>query len=183
MPAFANILLVGPMGAGKTSHGKWLARQLGQRFIDLDALIEQNTGASITDIFDKEGEAGFRKRESQTLAHVLSEHDQVLSTGGGAVLSEANRQLMRERGLIIHLHITPEQQLQRLANDRKRPLLQGSNRAERLQQLAEIRTPIYRACADISLDLSQVPMSRVRPLLLHAIQDRLNITESDHADH
>jgi len=181
MPAFANILLVGPMGAGKTSHGKWLARQLGQRFIDLDALIEQNTGASITDIFDKEGEAGFRKRESQTLAQVLSEHDQVLSTGGGAVLSEANRQLMRERGLIIHLHITPEQQLQRLANDRKRPLLQGSNRAERLQQLSDMRTPIYRSCAHVTLDLTRLSMSRVRPLLLKTVRDFLNPEDLPHA--
>lgn len=177
MSAFANILLVGPMGAGKTSHGKWLARQLGLRFVDLDALIEQNTGASITDIFDKEGEAGFRRRESQTLASVLADDKQVLSTGGGAVLSESNRLLMRDRGLVIHLHITPEQQLQRLANDRKRPLLQGSNRAERLQQLSDVRTPIYRACAHATLDLTRLSMSRVRPLLLKTVREYLNPEE------
>lgn len=183
MTASTSLILIGPMGAGKTSHGKWLARQLGRRFVDLDAYIENKTGAAITAIFDLEGESGFRQRESEALAEVLRDDNMVIATGGGAVLSAGNRERMKAAGLVIHLHIAPEQQLQRLANDRKRPLLQGSNRAERLQQLAEIRTPIYRACADISLDLSQVPMSRVRPLLLHAIQERLNTTESTHAAH
>lgn len=181
MNANAPIILIGPMGAGKTSHGKWLARQLGLRFVDLDAHIEHKTGAAITAIFDLEGEAGFRQRESDALAEVLCEDDIVIATGGGAVLSPNNRERMKARGLLIHLHIAPEQQLQRLANDRKRPLLQGSHRAERLQQLAEIRTPIYRACADITLDLSRIPMSRVRPLLLQSILDHQNKLEPRHA--
>ncbi|MFN5704161.1 MAG: shikimate kinase, partial [Gammaproteobacteria bacterium] len=94
-----------------------------------------------------------------------------IATGGGAVLNEDNRTLMRRRGLVVHLHIPPEQQLQRLANDRKRPLLQSEDRATRLQQLYEVRTPLYRDCADLSLDLSRMPMSRIRPHLLQAITE------------
>jgi len=167
----SNLILIGPMGVGKTTHGKWLARQLGKTFIDLDANIENRTGASIADIFELEGEAGFRRRESEALARALSEDGQVIATGGGAVLNEDNRTLMRQRGLVVHLHIPPEQQLQRLANDRKRPLLQSEDRAARLQQLFEVRTPLYRACADLSLDLSRMPMSRIRPHLLQAITE------------
>ena len=181
MNARSNLILIGPMGVGKTTHGKWLARQLGRSFIDLDAYIENRTGASIADIFELEGEAGFRRRESEALAAVLSEDDQVIATGGGAVLNADNRELMRQRGVVVHLHIPPEQQLQRLANDRKRPLLQGSDRAGRLQQLYEIRTPIYRSCADLTLDLSRMPMSRIRPHLLQAVTEYRNTLETPHA--
>lgn len=167
----SNLILIGPMGVGKTTHGKWLARQLEKTFIDLDAYIENRTGASIVDIFEMEGEAGFRRRESDALAAVLTDEDQVIATGGGAVLNEDNRRLMRRRGLVVHLHIPPEQQLQRLANDRKRPLLQHEDRAGRLQDLYVVRTPLYRDCADISLDLSRMPMSKIRPHLLQAITE------------
>lgn len=177
----SNLILIGPMGVGKTTHGKWLARQLGRAFVDLDAYIENRTGASIADIFELEGEAGFRRRESEALAAVLAGDGQVIATGGGAVLNEDNRRLMRQRGLVMHLHIPPEQQLQRLANDRKRPLLQGGDRASRLQELYEIRTPMYRACADLSLDLSRMPMSRIRPHLLQAITDYRSEMDTPHA--
>ncbi|WP_395770614.1 shikimate kinase [Arenimonas sp.] len=181
MNARSNLILIGPMGVGKTTHGKWLARQLGKAFVDLDADIENRTGASIADIFELEGEAGFRRRESEALARVLSEDGQVIATGGGAVLNEDNRTLMRQRGLVVHLHIPPEQQLQRLANDRKRPLLQSEDRAGRLQQLYEVRTPLYRGCANLSLDLSRMPMSRIRPHLLQAITEFRNTMEPPHA--
>lgn len=174
MNARSNLILIGPMGVGKTTHGKWLARQLAKTFIDLDAYIENRTGASVVDIFELEGEAGFRRRESEALAAVLANDDQIIATGGGAVLNEVNRDLMRQRGLVVHLHIPPEQQLQRLANDRKRPLLQGEDRAVRLQQLYEVRTPLYRNCADISLDLSRMPMSKIRPHILQAITEYRN---------
>ncbi|MFZ9347167.1 MAG: shikimate kinase [Arenimonas sp.] len=177
----SNLILIGPMGVGKTTHGKWLARQLGKSFVDLDADIEKRTGASIADIFELEGEAGFRRRESEALVRVLAEDDQVIATGGGSVLNEDNRTLMRQRGLVVHLHIPPEQQLQRLANDRKRPLLQGEDRASRLQQLYEIRTPLYRSCADLSLDLSRMPMSRIRPHLLQTITEYHTDGEPPHA--
>ncbi len=157
------------MGAGKTTNGKWLAKQLDKPFIDLDARIEQKSGATITQIFDVEGEAGFRLRETTALAEVLASDNQVVATGGGAVLSSQNRQLMKQRGIVIFLHIPPEIQLQRLLKDTKRPLMQTHNRAQRLQQLAEERTPIYRECADLQLDLSNIPLSKVRHRLLHLL--------------
>ena len=93
------------MGAGKTTNGKWLAKQLGKTFIDLDSLIEMNTGSSISLIFELEGEAGFRKRESSALAEVLATNNQVIATGGGAILSAENRALMQQRGIVVFLNI------------------------------------------------------------------------------
>ena len=165
----SNLILIGPMGAGKSTSGKWLAKKLGRPFIDLDFYIEQQTGTTISTIFELEGEAGFRQRESAALAEVLSHNNQVIATGGGAVLLEHNRLLMKQRGVVLYLHISPELQLQRLATDKKRPLLQTPDRAERLQSLSEIRTPIYRACADLTLDLSCLPISKIRPALLQLL--------------
>jgi shikimate kinase len=167
----SNIILIGPMGAGKTTNGKWLARQLGKKFIDMDAYIEQKTGTSITHIFELEGESGFRQREASALVELLALENQVIATGGGCILLEANRTLMQQCGLVVYMHIPPEMQLQRLLNDKKRPLLQTDDRAERLQQLATVRNPLYASCADITLDLSKMPISQIRPQLLHAIHD------------
>jgi shikimate kinase len=167
----SNIILIGPMGAGKTTNGKWLARQLGKKFIDMDAYIEQKTGTSITHIFELEGESGFRQREASALVELLVLENQVIATGGGCILLEANRTLMQQYGLVVYMHIPPEMQLQRLLNDKKRPLLQTDDRAERLQQLATVRNPLYVSCADITLDLSKMPISQIRPQLLHAIHD------------
>ena len=181
MEAMSNLILIGPMGAGKTTQGKWLARHLGMDFIDLDICIEQATGTDIVHIFETEGEAGFRKRESEALSAVLCRNNLVLSTGGGTVLAEANRTLLKQRGTVVYLHLPPEMQLQRLAADRKRPLLQTPDRAERLQELSEIRTPIYRRCADITLDLSRIPMSQVRHRILDAITEYRAEAQTRHA--
>jgi len=165
----SNIILIGSMGAGKTTNGKWLAKQLGKSFIDLDAQIEQKSGASISQIFDVVGEAGFRTRESTALAVALAQDNQVIATGGGAILSSANRELMKQRGIIIFLDIPPEIQLQRLLKDTKRPLMQTPDRAQLLQQLADERTPLYKECADLQLDLSSIPLSKVRHRLLELL--------------
>lgn len=157
------------MGAGKTTNGKWLAKQLGKSFIDLDALIEQITGASIPHIFELEGESGFRLRESKALAGVLANENQVIATGGGAVLSAENRALIKQNSIVVFFNIPPEMQLQRLLKDTNRPLMQTSDRALRLQQLAEYRTPLYLECADIQLDLSSIPLSKIRHNLLRLI--------------
>jgi len=144
-----SLFLIGPMGAGKTTVGRRVAAQLGLDFLDLDHEIEEHSGATITLIFELEGEAGFRKREAEALAEFSTKPGIVLSTGGGAVLAAENRQHLRERGYVVYLETTVEQQLKRLAHDRKRPLLAAPDRRERLIRLAAEREPLYRETADL----------------------------------
>ena len=149
-----NLVLVGPMGAGKTSIGKRLAEHFGLPFADADRQIEAQTGASVSMIFDCEGEAGFRARERALLAELLSGTGHVIATGGGAVLDPGNRQLLRERGFIVHLHADVQAQLKRLARDRTRPLLQRDDREAVLHRLAAERAPLYADVADLRYDTS-----------------------------
>lgn len=146
-----NLFFIGPMGAGKTTVGRHVAELLGMPFHDLDHEIEAHTGAAVSLVFDLEGEAGFRKRESATLAELAGGSGLVLSTGGGAVLSEANRGVLRERGFVIWLDATIDAQLARLARDRQRPLLHAPDRRARLEQLAAERNPLYAEIADLHI--------------------------------
>ncbi len=149
-----NLFLIGPMGAGKTSIGRRLAAQLGLRFLDLDLEFEARTGASITLTFEIEGEAGFRKRESELLGELVHERGIVLSTGGGAVLDVHNRELLRSNGFVVWLDTGVDTQLERLHADRQRPLLQGANRRENLLHMAERRNPLYAETADLRISAS-----------------------------
>lgn len=144
-----NLVLVGPMGAGKTSIGKRLAARLGLRFVDADQQLEVLTGAPVPLIFECEGEAGFRARETQLIRELMQGQGQLIATGGGAVLSEQNRQHLQARGFVVYLHVSVQQQLQRLSHDRSRPLLQGVDKRERLEAMAAARTPLYEAVADL----------------------------------
>ncbi len=144
-----NIFLIGPMGTGKTTIGRHLASALGMAFQDSDAEIQRRTGVDIPLIFELEGEAGFRKRERKVLAELSAREDLVLATGGGAVLDPDNRRRLATRGLVIYLHCSPEQQYQRTARDRGRPLLQDGDPRARLRELMEQRDPLYRQTADI----------------------------------
>lgn len=146
-----NLFFVGPMGAGKSTIGRRTAELLGLPFFDLDHEVEEHSGASIPLIFDVEGESGFRRRESAALADFAARTGIALATGGGAVLAEENRRCLRERGFVVFLETSIEEQLERLARDRKRPLLAAPDRRERLQQLAAIRDPLYREIADLTL--------------------------------
>lgn len=152
-----NLVLVGPMGAGKSSIGKRLARRFGLAFVDSDLAIEAHTGVRIAMIFEMEGEAGFRTREHAMLAELLAGRDQVISTGGGAVLDAGTRALMRTRGCVIHLQVGAGQQLERLARDRSRPLLARGDRAETLRALAAIRDPLYAEVRDLAFDTDGAP--------------------------
>jgi shikimate kinase len=144
-----NVYLIGPMGSGKTTIGRRLARRLGLRFHDCDHEIEARTGASVSLIFDVEGEQGFRKRETGMLQELTARQGVLVATGGGSVLSTANREMLRKRGLVVYLQTPVEQQLKRLQRDRSRPLLQSADRREKLQRLAEERNPLYEEVADI----------------------------------
>ncbi len=148
----SNLVLVGPMGAGKTCIGRGLAERFGLRLVDADREIERQAGTTINTIFELEGESGFRARERAMLANLLGGDGIVLSTGGGAVLDADNRRLMRERGFVVHLQVDVEQQLARLARDRSRPLLARGDREQVLHALAQERAPLYAEVADLSFD-------------------------------
>jgi len=144
-----RIILVGPMGAGKTTIGKLLASRLKLNFVDADKHIEEVTGADIPWIFDVEGEAGFRERETRAIDELTQREDVMLATGGGAVMREENRRLMMARGVVVYLYASVDQQVERTSRDRNRPLLQNDNPAETLRRLFEIRDPLYREVADL----------------------------------
>jgi shikimate kinase len=142
-----NIFLVGPMGAGKSSVGRQLAKALHCTFIDSDHVIEERTGVSIPLIFDIEGEEGFRQREEQIIDELTCQQGIVLATGGGAVLRETNRQHLHKRGTVIYLSATVEQLFERTRRDRNRPLLQTDNPRARIEELLTQRDPLYRQIA------------------------------------
>ncbi len=146
------------MGAGKSTVGRRLARALGMAFVDLDQVIETAAGASIPLLFEVEGEAGFRQRESRALDEVTQAGGTVLATGGGSILDPANRQLMLARGFVLYLEASIEMQLERLARDRSRPLLRTPDRSARLRELAIKRNPLYREIAELI-----IPADRVGP--------------------
>ena len=126
------LILIGMMGAGKTTVGRELARRRGMRFVDCDQEIVARTGVSIPTIFEIEGEAGFRRRESQVLAELSLESDIVVATGGGIVLAPANRELLAQRGVVIYLDVPPPILWERTRHDRNRPLLQVENPRRRI---------------------------------------------------
>jgi len=144
-----NVFLVGPMGAGKSTVGRHLARLLQKTFLDSDRELEERTGARISIIFELEGETGFRKRERAMLEELTARDDVVLATGGGAVLDADNRSLLRGRGFNVYLNAPLELLVQRTSRDRHRPLLQTEDRETRIKTLLEVRDPLYREVADM----------------------------------
>ncbi|MBM3386858.1 MAG: shikimate kinase [Betaproteobacteria bacterium] len=142
-----NIVFVGLPGSGKTTIGRHLSRRLGVPFLDSDHEIEQRLGCAIRDYFAREGEDAFRDVEQQVLDVLSQQPCAVLSTGGGAVLREANRRHLHERGHVIYLHSTPEDVYRRLRHDTVRPLLQVQDPLARLRELYAARDPLYRAVA------------------------------------
>ncbi|MGP5104476.1 shikimate kinase AroK [Psychrobacter celer] len=144
-----SVFLVGPMGAGKTTIGKLLAKQLGREFLDSDWYIESQTGADIAWIFAKEGEAGFRERETRAIDELTQKPQIVLATGGGAVMSAENRAFLHQRGIVVYLNAPVDVQMARTAKDKSRPLLQQPNPKQILQDLYSIRDPLYRQVAHI----------------------------------
>ncbi len=152
MKPSGSFFLVGPMGAGKSTIGRQLARILGLEFIDSDRNIETQTGVDIPLIFELEGEEGFRRREQDMIDRLTRRRGVVLATGGGAILSDTNRRHLAARGQVIYLHTSVEQQLKRTARDRNRPLLQTENPEAVLRELMAVRDPLYREIADLTID-------------------------------
>ena len=151
-----NIILIGPMGAGKTTIGRQIARIFSYDFYDSDREIEERTGASIPLIFDLEGEEGFRKREQNIIAELCTKNHIVLATGGGAVLKKENQNVLKRSGTIVYLSADVEDLLERTAKDKNRPLLQTDNPKSILKKILIDREPIYRELADIILTTNKL---------------------------
>ncbi|MGR9117281.1 MAG: shikimate kinase AroK [Gammaproteobacteria bacterium] len=147
-----NIYLIGLMGAGKTTIGRQLAKALKLPFYDSDKAIEEATGVDIPTIFEFEGEEGFRDREQKMIRQLTQMQGIVLATGGGAVLREESRKLLKENGFVVYLHCSVDRILERTKRDTQRPLLQTENPRARLEQLFAQREPLYLACADYIVD-------------------------------
>ena len=166
-----NIILVGPMGAGKTTIGKQLARQLGRDFYDSDREIEEHTGANIPLIFELEGEEGFRKREKNILIELTQKKEIVLATGGGVVLDPDNRTQLAKHGFVIYLSAPLTQLFNRTSKDRSRPLLQTENPRKKLEEIIAARDPLYREVADIIIETDDKPVRNVVKNLLLKIAE------------
>lgn len=151
-----NIILIGFMGCGKTSVGKRLSQTLECDFLDTDELIEEEQGCSISEIFEKKGEAAFRDMETECLRSLLSRKDEgfVLSVGGGLPIREVNRELLKELGDVILLRVTPDVVYKRLRNDKTRPLLQDKNPRGRIVDLMSARKGFYEDAATHVVEVS-----------------------------
>jgi shikimate kinase len=149
--ALPNIFLIGPMGSGKSAVGRQLAKMLRREFHDSDAVIEARTGVDIPLIFEKEGEAGFRRREREVIEALTALDDVVIATGGGAILDPGNRAALASRGLVVYLDASVEQQLERTRLSSHRPLLETPDPAARLAALMLERAPLYRELAALTV--------------------------------
>lgn len=167
-----NIILIGPMGVGKTTIGRHLAKQMHKRFVDSDHAIEERTGVAISLIFDIEGEQGFRDREEKMIAELVAKENIVLATGGGAVLREANRGKLRAGGTVVYLHASVDTQLRRTRNAKNRPLLQTENPRDRLESLMRVREPLYRETADIVVNADRQAAAQVAKIIIRKLQQQ-----------
>jgi shikimate kinase len=165
-----NLYLIGPMGAGKSTIGKSLARELKLEFFDADQEIEKRTGADISWIFDVEGEDGFRVRESKVIDDLTQMQGIVLATGGGAILEPDNRKHLSARGTVVYLSTTVEQQIERTLRDKRRPLLQTDDRAQTLKDLMGEREPLYQEIADMTVSTDQRTVKSVTQEVLRILE-------------
>lgn len=177
----ANLILIGPMGAGKTSIGRRLAERLGLRFVDADLSLESATGVSVNLIFELEGEAGFRERERQVLAELCGQRDQVIATGGGAVLDPINRAALARSGFVVYLRVDVDHQLERLQRDRSRPLLRAPDRRERLMTLAAVRGPLYEEIADLVFESDHASAGTAADQLVQLLKAHWRYGNAEHA--
>ncbi len=165
-----NVFLIGPMGSGKSAVGRGLARLLHLRFLDSDADIEHATGVDIPYIFEKEGEAGFRVREREAIERLTRLEGIVLATGGGAVIEPQNRQALAERGVVVYLETSVEQQLERTRHTRHRPLLVDTDPERKLRDLMQLRAALYAEIADLTVSTDGRKVQAVAEEIHEALQ-------------
>ena len=168
-----NLILIGPMGAGKSTIGRQVSSLLHYEFVDSDHEIEERSGADIPWIFDVEGEEGFRKRESAMIEELTQLSHIVLATGGGAIMREDNRRAIAAGGIVVYLRATVEQQLARTSRDQNRPLLQTSDPRSVLTKLMEVRDPLYKEIADYVVETEQGGVKDVASKIASLVNDDL----------
>lgn len=162
----STIILVGPMGAGKSTIGRLLAAKFGYEFLDTDHVIEEKTGADISWIFDVEGEEGFREREAQTLRELGTQARTVVATGGGIVVREENRDFLKKQTAVVYLKASIAQLVARTSKDKKRPLLQVQNPEEKIKALVAEREPYYLDVANFIIETGgHSPRSTVQSIV------------------
>ena len=176
-----NIFLVGLMGSGKTTLGRALAKRLNKRFVDADHEIEARTGASIPLIFEIEGEASFRQREADVIRDLTAQQGIVLATGGGAVLNDTSRRLLRERGIVVYLRAAVSSSLQRTSHDRNRPLLQTADPKARIEELSLQRAPLYEEVAHIIVETGRPNVQSVVQNILAQLEKHPAADDEAHA--
>jgi len=167
---YNNVFLVGLMGAGKTTVGRVLAKKLNKRFIDSDHEIEARTGVAIPLIFEIEGEASFRQRETDVIRDLTAQNDIVLATGGGAILKPENREYLKTRGTVIYLRASINSILQRTSHDKNRPLLQTADPRGRIEQLAREREPYYLEVADFIVETGRPNVQSLVQVILTQLE-------------
>ncbi|MEO5692335.1 MAG: shikimate kinase [Usitatibacter sp.] len=168
----SNIFLVGMMGAGKTTLGKTLAQRLQLEFVDTDRILVERTGVPVATIFEIEGEAGFRKRETQAIAELCEQQGCVVATGGGAILAEENRVAMRNNGTVVYLRARLENLWERTRHDSSRPLLATVDPRATLAHLLEIRDPLYKEAAHLIVDTGTQSASALVSRVVAALRER-----------
>lgn len=167
-----NIFLVGPMGAGKSSIGRKLAKKLRLPFWDSDKEIERRTGVDIPTIFEFEGEEGFREREATVIDELTARQGIVMATGGGAIIRADNRERLRSRGMVIYLQTSIKQQFRRTARDRNRPILaQAHDPRVALQRLMERRAPLYEDVADSVVSTDRHSIAQIIEIIVANVAD------------
>lgn len=166
-----NIFIVGPMGSGKSTVGKIISDELFLTFHDTDEEIENRTGASIDWIFDLEGEEGFRKREAKILDELAQLNSIVLSTGGGIILSEENRDTLSSRGTVFYLATPISVQLERTSKDKDRPLLKNGDPEAILKELHETREKLYESVADYVVDTESLTSQEVAAEIIKLVKN------------
>ena len=166
-----NVFLIGPVGAGKSTIGRQLATALKMDFFDSDREIEKRCGVDIDWIFDLEGEKGFRQREQEIINELANRQGIVLATGGGAVVSLDNRTVLSSRGKVVYLQASIEQQLQRTAKDKRRPLLQVEDKESQLIKMMKEREPLYREISDITVETSGSTVRSIVQKITHLLME------------
>mgnify|MGYP000736415759 FL=1 len=161
---------MGLPGSGKSTIGRQLARRLDVRFFDSDSVLERRTGCSIREFFEREGEQAFRDLEQEVIDELTLNNGCVLSTGGGAILRQANRDKLNQRCQVVYLHSAPEEVFRRIRHDQNRPLLQVADPQARLKELYELRDPLYREAAHFVVETGRPTVSTLVNMIVMQLE-------------